>query len=764
MLNTLTLHTRILLGIILAAGVVAFAVAHEKLTFANQPIFELSRTTSWQASKNLIYYGSSGPVVETLNSHALWKKFVLSFSLANPLTAGVVYDIRSEGWYRFFMFNRPQRTLIAGQNINGAIRIDRSWPLELPAGEDLVLPLTLEVDAAQAVLRLAGKPLASFEAAIKVPARFGLYTEQATVRNNVFLNILVTGELADGRAVSLGPESYQDFDRGKPLARLWTVPGIGAVILLYVLAILFLVVLKNSGPGAIAVGGNHPGRALDMAGLILYALAGAVVFVKAWQLGHKVAFYPAYWQTMPALLCVMSMDILLLGLSWFYARRFIRLSPLLVFVVLPVFLYGVHIINLNLLHWPDPWFLRGVLGLLALPILFISKEQVAELKNIAGSIFKVNRYNGLVLLWLVYVSLYFLEYNFRMPRPLFGDEANLWFAAARNMIHNGVLEAHLAGYPAGGYHPFGIPFLTAIPGLLWGSGDESLIFFMPLFNIIVFTVFLLRLRQQPGLFLFFYAASFVVCDYAGLIGALLFRLVYGEGWSGLYFLVMGAEIIRLSRNGKITDWRCWLGLGMAAGLTLLTKRPVYYWGAIFLLTAAVCYFRTGCSLRLLRNFLAGVAVFFLPVGAWGWLAHQHGIGSAVSVTGTMFGPGSWHFNLGILDWRAMMAWSYVSPLAGYYLLGALVLCLAAWRRSASVHLFPPLTLLIFVTGYYVFGFQSDWTSSSVRYYMPAALLILYLAGLALEDWLQRAAGRAPKAAVFLYGVAGLAIISGMVIL
>ena len=88
----------------------------------------------------------------------------------------------------------------------------------------------------------------------------------------------------------------------------------------------------------------------------------------------------------------------------------------------------------------------------------------------------------------MYIFIYFFDLNFSEHRFPFVDEINIWFAAAKAMVDQGILSGSSVVYPAG-LHPYGIPFIAILPTTLFGVSNINSIFFAPLVVIIFFNEF-----------------------------------------------------------------------------------------------------------------------------------------------------------------------------------------------------------------------------------------------------------------------------------
>jgi glucan phosphoethanolaminetransferase (alkaline phosphatase superfamily) len=117
---------------------------------------------------------------------------------------------------------------------------------------------------------------------------------------------------------------------------------------------------------------------------------------------------------------------------------------------------------------------------------------------------------------------------------MFSDEASFWTVAAQNFIKNDFIVTHQQIYRGGGLHPFGVPFIDALPSLVLGFSPGA-IYALPLLNIFLISVFLFKIRSRPWVCFFFLCAIFSVFKYNSWLGSLMYQLTYGEGFCSVFY-------------------------------------------------------------------------------------------------------------------------------------------------------------------------------------------------------------------------------------
>ena len=212
---------------------------------------------------------------------------------------------------------------------------------------------------------------------------------------------------------------------------------------------------------------------------------------------HGTDFYDVtLWSALAAVLCFHVVLLVIASSS----QKFKDHSGPLIYIGLLLILYLSILIDHCFLHWPEPL----ILGLTLMgSIIFLYYRSPVQLPP-----FHWQWEDALIFLWLANSLLFFLEYNFDAHRVLYQDEGTFWYAAAANMVHQGTLKAQILGYPGGGLHPFGIPFIAALPLLFCKAIPMAGLYFMPVIILLMGSAFLNRIKKEPWIFIFFLTALF----------------------------------------------------------------------------------------------------------------------------------------------------------------------------------------------------------------------------------------------------------------
>lgn len=413
------------------------------------------------------------------------------------------------------------------------------------------------------------------------------------------------------------------------------------------------------------------------------------------------------------------------------ARRLSRallLPASFIFLIFPFFIYFIFLLNSLTFHLSDSLFLWISMALI-LVASFLFKPSIEEKEN--GSIHQTETFAIWILIFFIvlYGLMLFLSANFKFDRAPFADENTFWFVAAKEMLEKGVLIAHQGGYPGGGLHPFGVPFLNAFPGLLLNISSHHLIFFMPIYILVGFSIFLFEFmssqRAKWGM-IFFLTAWFAAFNNRSWAGGLFYSIVYGE--SVCMVLVLSIlSWFALSRT-RMTSASCFVA-SFLFGLLSLTKFPFILLSPVFFII----------FLLLNRERIKGVgrkafmiALFVLPFIVLKLFQSEYG-GHISSLS---------HFGFDRLfepniDMLSRVVQNIVSDAGNlfYYSIFSIVVTLIFFRKLW--YGCPVLIWILFLGFYYGYIYcygviGAGDAASGLRYYLPAGAGLLLLGSLGIE--------------------------------
>jgi len=178
----------------------------------------------------------------------------------------------------------------------------------------------------------------------------------------------------------------------------------------------------------------------------------------------------------PELWAIFFMSVLGYGLLWagafFYRRHFNQNSFFVLSICFLTIPYCVAAINGIWIQTDLTVVLWVMLGFLFLGGILLGGANFSDAVNSSSkrSILCWGFY-FVILLWLVNALIRTLQYNFTFQRSLYVDEINFWVSAAHNIISKGFMAAHMEGYSAGNWNPFGVSFLAAFPTVLFRSAS-----------------------------------------------------------------------------------------------------------------------------------------------------------------------------------------------------------------------------------------------------------------------------------------------------
>ena len=374
-------------------------------------------------------------------------------------------------------------------------------------------------------------------------------------------------------------------------------------------------------------------------------------------------------------------------------------------------------------------------------VFFLSKKKSLSAPPAlrSGSFWQSAVLWALIILWFVQTLLLFLGHNFRPDRAPFADEGTFWVPAAQSMLANSVAQAHLAHYAGGGLHPFGVPFMSALPGLLVRSRSLQGVYFMPLISIVLMGAFLCTIRSRPWVLLFFISMLFYVFnDNHSWVGSLMYQLTYGDGLTAVFFLIVYTEILNntdgLMLKRFISSRHIFvIGaiLSMGIGLLALTKSPLAstFLVLLLLLIPLITARSSSWGMMVLRGVLF-VMIALIPLVLWRVFDAKY-----MSATTTPIPHISYFADRMMAPNTDMLLritkYFLVQVKRSIYTFGlSLGLIILAAQRSLWYKAMPMLTILFFITGYYAYFYfygrpgQGDH-ESALRYAMLVLPAVFY---------------------------------------
>jgi len=298
--------------------------------------------------------------------------------------------------------------------------------------------------------------------------------------------------------------------------------------------------------------------------------------------------------------------------------------------------------------------------------------------------------------------------------------------------------AHTTGYPGGVLHPFGIPYITALPNLLFGLHLKTAYFFMPIVVIIFLTMILYSLRNLKWAFIFFYTALFVAFNDRSWITHLTYQLVYGDILSAVFFCVLMIDIWRSSAKNSVSVFY-FLIMHFIIGLLALSKAPlVYFYPVLLILLYGACFKKIEVSFsKKILIVLCGIILFAVPQLTWNLYIDFYQV-STISL-----GETNWKIIFSRLaNPNKILLYQSVQNLMGdvenffyYFVLSFLLVMVSGnkkiWIYSAPIVLYV-FSLCIFYA--YLYSYEGGGDAASFfRYLLLISFSLLYFAGLSFQS-------------------------------
>ena len=429
---------------------------------------------------------------------------------------------------------------------------------------------------------------------------------------------------------------------------------------------------------------------------------------------HWISFSDPALIVSLAIVLLVNVIFLIVACNW---SRIIRVPVSFLFLILPFAFYLALLVNALLFHWNDFFVLIGLLVFLISYALIAKKDPVKQ-DNAGLTAGWGNWVYLLIVVFIVHGVLLFLGQNFKVDRLPFADENSFWYVAARTISEKGFLVAHQSGYPGGGLHPLGVPFLSALPGILFHSTSPAIPFFMPVYVLIGITLVLLEFADQrlEWSIVFFLVAWFASFNNRSWSGSLFYSMVYGESVSMVLVLSLLNWFVGTGSDETCRSW--WLS-GFLMGLLLLTKFPLILLSAAFF---AAFLTKNRANLKNFRKISLMIILFFVPFFILKIFQMKYG-GSIAAVGNDanmdlqkLLSP-----NADLLRRVVSNIAIYADNLAYYFSVSVIfsVFCCKRWRYGWPVIIW---VSFLFIHYAYLYSYGSTGlgdAASGLRYFLPA---------------------------------------------
>jgi len=429
----------------------------------------------------------------------------------------------------------------------------------------------------------------------------------------------------------------------------------------------------------------------------------------------------------PALVIPLAIVLLVYGALFiltYHWSRILRIPASFLFLIHPFAFYLLLLINSLIFHLPDQIVLLAALSFLALGAGALGRglEMKKDEENRQWKGWQI----FLITIFIIHGILLFLVQNFRIDRSPFADEYTFWYSAAKVMIEQGFLAAHQHGYPGGGLHPLGVPFLNAFPAMVTMFSSSMIPFFMPLYILIGLFLFLREFvvdhRSKWGVILFL-VAWFAVLNNFSWPGELFYSRVYGESVSMVLVLSL---LVWFFANEQKLNCRCWEIAAFLLGLLALTKFPLILLAVPFFM---VFLTRAWEQMKSVKKLCVMIILFLFPFVILKIFQSNYGgqissMGGNWGIIFQRFGAPNFDMLKRVVDNISVDAdklWYYSAVTAGFS-----VFTYKRWKYAWPVFLWI-LFLIIHYGYYYSYGSVGGGDQASgLRYFLPAAAGLFFL--------------------------------------
>jgi len=320
--------------------------------------------------------------------------------------------------------------------------------------------------------------------------------------------------------------------------------------------------------------------------------------------------------------------------------------------------------------------------------------------------------------WIVIALMYYLPTNLSLTRTPYTDEGVLWYVQAADFIN---IPAAAREYTRClSSQSYGIPFICALPNLLFAFKLNHNIFYMPIILIFQTGLFLNYLRKDKWAFVFFSGALLMTVMRHLWWRQLFLGLVYGEGIAAVFFMVIVYECWRLKEQARTIPLSTMGLLSFGIGLLAFTKAPTS------LIFCAFFPFLVFQQVNPVHRVFLFLFMLCLPFLSWVLFSPDptHYLGQISALDADRFG----------LMVAYLVKW-YTSPIffAGLSFIGIIF----SFKKDEWLHLVPVLSQFLFIVWGYLFVFSQREYESAGRYIMHGMLALYFLGSVAFSRIVQR---------------------------
>jgi len=385
---------------------------------------------------------------------------------------------------------------------------------------------------------------------------------------------------------------------------------------------------------------------------------------------------------------------------------------LFLFFLFGIFFFEQVYISFKLYHWIQEYFLLRIV----LAVLFFGGLDAARRNNIKlfeSRFPKFGWMDFLIMAWILGAFFYFLSENFLITRQPYVDESSFWFVQAKDFVALDPLYREGTRYAHSSY---GIPFIIAFPQVLFKTSFPQGPYFMPIILIFILGGVLYELRRDRWAFLFFLGLLLMTVNRHLWWQKLFFSLIYGEGLTAVFVLVLISELWWWKERGSKNDTMELTILTFSIGLLFYTKMPSSYVFIAFL--SVIFSIKKGkISEKVFLFLLACIPFLIWKLGSP--VVNVPGIGGGVVFSFKNFRGMAGYL---IKKYTAPMFFSFISFL----------LVLFSFKKKELWFLFPLISILLFIVLIYASILRNSEFESSGRYIMHFMLGLYFLGAIAFS--------------------------------
>jgi len=315
-----------------------------------------------------------------------------------------------------------------------------------------------------------------------------------------------------------------------------------------------------------------------------------------------------------------------------------------------------------------------------------------------------------ILGWLLIAGLYFLKTNVVPSRVVYTDEGSFWFVRAVDFV---TLEPFARTYddPYIKAYSLGIPFVCALPNLLLAVYGTYNLFYMPIILIVQIVCFLFALKKERWVFVFVMAAILMTISRHLWWQQLFLGLIYGEGISSVFMLVLICEYWRMKDKKNVAFGYYW-ALAFGTGLLVNLKAP-----------SSLVYPSFFVIFLTLRRFNFKEALGIMCMLVTPTIIRMMHVSPSLSQVSEFV-----HFDFrAIAPMTQYLLTGYTSPI--FFGVVSLVLIMVTFKKKEFFYLVPIACEFILIYWLYSTRYSSQEYESSGRYLMHGMLGLYFLGGI-----------------------------------